>query len=43
MRVGHTIEGLTFFAALGMGMAMRPIVGQNLGAGQPAVEGDDVQ
>ena len=35
MRVGHTIEGLTFFAALGMGMAMRPIVGQNLGAGQP--------
>ncbi|MCB1155447.1 MATE family efflux transporter, partial [bacterium] len=35
MRVGHTIEGLTFFASLGMGMAMRPLVGQNLGAGQP--------
>jgi len=35
LRVGHTIEGLTFFGALGMGIAMRPLVGQNLGAGKP--------
>jgi putative MATE family efflux protein len=33
LRVGHTIEGLVFFGAIGMGIAMRPLVGQNLGAG----------
>ncbi len=33
LRVGHTVEGLVFFGAIGIGIAMRPLVGQNLGAG----------
>ncbi|MBZ0271054.1 MATE family efflux transporter [bacterium] len=35
LRVGHTTEGFVFFAGLGMGLVMRPLVGQNLGAGHP--------
>lgn len=35
LRIGHTAEGLVFFAGLGMGMTVRPLVGQNLGAGKP--------
>ena len=35
LRVGHTVEGMTFFLALGFMIATSTCVGQNLGAGKP--------
>ena len=34
--VGHKIEGVTYMICIGFGLAAETIVGQNLGAGQPA-------
>ena len=36
LRIGHAVEGISFFLALGFAMATAPCVGQNLGAGKPA-------
>jgi putative MATE family efflux protein len=36
LRIGHAVEGISFFLALGFAMATVPCVGQNLGAGKPA-------
>ena len=35
LRVGHTVEGMSFFLALGFMIATSTCVGQNLGAGKP--------
>jgi putative MATE family efflux protein len=34
--VGHKIEGVSYMTCIGFGLAAETIVGQNLGAGQPA-------
>ena len=36
LRIGHTVEGISFFLALGFSIATATCVGQNLGAGKPA-------
>jgi Na+-driven multidrug efflux pump len=35
LRIGHTVEGISFFLALGFSVAAATCVGQNLGAGSP--------
>lgn len=35
LRIGHTVEGMSFFLALGFSIATATCVGQNLGAGKP--------
>jgi Na+-driven multidrug efflux pump len=35
LRIGHTVEGVSFFLALGFSMAAATCVGQNLGAKKP--------
>ncbi len=35
LRIGHTVEGVSFFLALGFSMAAATCVGQNLGARKP--------
>ncbi|MEJ2726490.1 MAG: MATE family efflux transporter [Deltaproteobacteria bacterium] len=35
LRIGHTVEGLSFFLALGFSIATATCLGQNLGARQP--------
>ena len=35
LRIGHTVEGMSFFLALGFMIATSTCVGQNLGAGKP--------
>jgi Na+-driven multidrug efflux pump len=36
LRIGHTVEGISFFLALGFSIATATCVGQNMGAGKPA-------
>jgi Na+-driven multidrug efflux pump len=36
LRIGHTVEGVSFFLALGFSIATATCVGQNLGASKPA-------
>lgn len=40
--IGHRLESLPFFLALGFSMAVSTMVGQNLGAGQPEKAKDSV-
>lgn len=35
LRIGHTVEGTSFFLALGFSVAAATCIGQNLGAGKP--------
>lgn len=35
LRIGHTVEGLSFFLAVGFSVAAGTCVGQNMGAGNP--------
>jgi putative MATE family efflux protein len=35
LRIGHTVEGISFFLALGISIATATCVGQNLGANKP--------
>jgi putative MATE family efflux protein len=35
LRIGHTVEGISFFLALGVSIAAATCVGQNLGANKP--------
>jgi Na+-driven multidrug efflux pump len=35
LRIGHTVEGVSFFLALGFSIATATCLGQNLGAGKP--------
>lgn len=35
LRIGHTVEGLSFFLAMGFSMSVATCIGQNLGAKQP--------
>lgn len=35
LRIGHTVEGVSFFLALGFSVAAATCIGQNLGAGKP--------
>jgi Na+-driven multidrug efflux pump len=35
LRIGHTVEGISFFLALGFSIATATCLGQNLGAGKP--------
>lgn len=36
LRIGHTVEGISFFLALGFSIATATCLGQNLGANKPA-------
>ena len=36
LRIGHTVEGISFFLALGVSIATATCLGQNLGANRPA-------